>query len=332
MIIANQTKSKALDIEAQVGGTIQVEESQTLQIQQIRSHVPRSGPCKRACSCACHSVYRVKTPTVLQYLVGSLLVKHNGLYGLNQACNERSCRRSNTASLRISYRFPDWLLNRVVSSVILSNRIDGPQLSLVVPRIVPNTSDIFALCVAGNISAIAKLLGSGLASPCDMSASWGYTPLHTAVDRGHLDLCRFLLDAGARTEITDMEENSVRDLAWNKICLKQVTNQDAAKLESMFKKDDWFEEKQFTLLHKIVLDLLSPQRDLEEELSTSTRDIDTPDSENRTPLSWAAELGNRSAVQTLFQHGANIFSKSINGNTPLHYATKAPKSDCLNTP
>ncbi|KAL8927043.1 MAG: hypothetical protein Q9208_002589 [Pyrenodesmia sp. 3 TL-2023] len=193
------------------------------------------------------------------------------------------------------------------------------------------SGDIFALCVAGNISEIAKLLGSGLASPCDVRASWGYTPLHIAVDRGHLSLCRFLLEAGAHPEICDLEENSVRDLAWNKICLKQVTDQDAAELENIFKKDDWFEEKQFTLLHKIVLDLVSPQRDLEEELSASTRDINTPDSENRTPLSWAAELGNVSAGQILLQHGANMFSKSINGNTVLHYATKTPESDCLNT-
>ncbi|KAL8752310.1 MAG: hypothetical protein Q9184_005776, partial [Pyrenodesmia sp. 2 TL-2023] len=331
MIISSQTKSKALDLEAQSEGTTLIKRNPSLQIQRIRSHIPRSGPCKRTCSCACHSVYRVKTPTLLQYLVGSLLVKHNGLYGMNQACNERSCRRSNNASLRISYRFPDWLLNRVVSSVILSNRIDGPQLSLVVPRIVPDTSDIFALCVAGNINAVAKLLGSGLASPCDVRASWGYTPVQIAIDRGHWDLCHFLLKAGARMEITDLEENSVPDLAWNKICLKRVTDQDAVELENMFKKDDWFEEKQFTLLHKIVLGLRSPQRDLEEELSASTRDIDTPDSENRTPLSWAAELGNLSAVQTLLQHGTNMFSKSINGNTPLHYATKAPGSDCLNT-
>lgn len=331
MIITGRTKSKALDIEAQSEVSTLVEDNQGSQIQRIRSDVPRSGPCKRACSCACHSVYRVKTPNLLQHLVGSLLVKHNGLYGMNQPCNERSCRRSDFASLRISYRFPDWLLNRMVSSVIRSNAIHGPQLSLVVPRIVPDTSEIFALSVAGNINAIAKLLGSGLASPCDVSASWGYTPLHTAVDRGHLDLCRFLLRAGARAEITDLEENSVCDLAWNKICLKRVPDHDAAELENMFKKDDWFEEKQFTLLHQIVLDLLSPQRDLEEELFTSTRDIDTTDSENRTPLSWAAELGNLSAVQTLLQYGANMSLKSINGNTALHYATKAPKPDCLST-
>lgn len=134
-----------------------------------------SSPCKRACSCACHSVYRVKTPTVLQNLVGSLLIRHNGLYGLNQACNEYSCRRSSYASIRISYRFPQWLLTRMVSSIITSIRLSGPQLSLVVPRVVSNKSDIFSYAFAGDIDGIAKLLQSGLASACDVSGAWGYT-------------------------------------------------------------------------------------------------------------------------------------------------------------
>ena len=97
--------------------------------------------------------------------------------------------------------------------MIISNRIDGPQLSVGAPRIVANKSDIFSHSFAGNINAIANLLRSGLTSPCDASAMWGYIPLHYAVDRGHMDLCRFLLDAGARADITDMEENSVTDMA-----------------------------------------------------------------------------------------------------------------------
>lgn len=248
---------------------------------------------------------------------------------MNQRCNEHSCRRSTSAKLSISYRFPEWLLNRLISSVIISNHVNGPQLSLVVPRIVPNTSDIFFQSFAGNVDAVAKLLQSGLASPCDISGMWGYTPLHYALDREHMDLCRFLLKAGVHAEITDVEDNSVTDMAWNKICLKKVSSKEAEELEDIFKKDGWFEERQFTALHKTVLDLLSTPRDLQEELSMSTGDIEVADSEGRTPLSWAAELGNLSAVQTLLQHGAACSSKSINGMTPLHYAAKASSPACL---
>ncbi len=97
----------------------------------------------------------------------------------------------------------------------------------------------------------------------------------------------------------------------------------------MFKKDQWFEERQFSILHKIVLDLLPTSRSLEQELSASTSNIDLADSEGRTPLSWAAERGNILAVQTLLRYDASLSSKSITSMTPLHYAAKAPDSACL---
>lgn len=98
----------------------------------------------------------------------------------------------------------------------------------------------------------------------------------------------------------------------------------------MFKKDEWFEERQFSILHKIVLDLLPTSRSLEQELSASTSTIDLADSEGRTPLSWAAERGNSLAVKTLLRYGASLVRKSITGMTPLHYAAKAPDSACVN--
>lgn len=70
-------------------------------------------------------------------------------------------------------------------------------------------------------------------------------------------------------------------------------------------------------------------RSLEQELSASTSTIDLADSEGRTPLSWAAERGNASAVKTLLRYGASVSSKSITRMTPLHYAAKAPDSACL---
>ena len=98
----------------------------------------------------------------------------------------------------------------------------------------------------------------------------------------------------------------------------------------MFKKDKWFEERQFSVLHKIVLDLLPTSKSLNEELSVSTSTIDLADTEGRSPLSWAAERGDALAVKTLLRYGASLSSKSLGGMTPLHYAAKAPSSACLN--
>ena len=119
------------------------------------------------------------------------------------------------------------------------------------------------------------------------------------------------------------------DIAWNKICSNKIEPTEAIALEEIFKKDDWLEERNFSILHKIVLDLLPKFRSLEQELSASTSTIDLADSDGRTPLSWAAERGNASAVETLLRYGANLSSRSVTSMTPLHYAAKAPDSACL---
>ena len=329
MQITLPTDIKEVDIEAPSKKRTAIVKGSTRENQLIGKRTFNSNQCRRSCSCACHSVYRLKTPTIFQNVVGTLLVKSNGLYGMNQACNEFSCRRSSNASIRISYQFPEWLLNRMISSIIVSNSISGPQVSLVVPRVIPNSADIFFYTCEGDVDGVAKLLRAGLASPFDISKRWGYTPLHYAVDRGHVDLCRLLLKAGARPEITDADESSVTDLAWNKICSRLVPADYATELEEMFSRDAWFEERQFSILHKIVLDLLPVRRSLREELSISTSNIETKDSDGRTPLSWAAEQGNITALETLLDFNASMSSTSLTGMTPLHYAAKAPNSACL---
>ena len=227
---------RVVDIEAQKNGELVNENFPISTSQKVRSYRPTSGRCKRACSCACHSVQRVKTPTALQGVFGSLLIKSNGLYGMSQKCNEYSCRRNCSTTVQISYRFPEWMLNRMVSSLITSNYLGGPQISLVVPRIVENTSEIFFHAFAGNIDGVAKLLEAGVASPRDISHTWGYTALHYAVDRGHMELCRFLLKAGASADITDIQDHSVTDMAWNKICSKSISSRHAAELEEVLTK------------------------------------------------------------------------------------------------
>ena len=82
--------------------------------------------------------------------------------------------------MRITYRFPEWFLNRMISSVIVSNRLCGPQVSLVAPRVVSNTSDIMYHAFAGNIDGVARLFESGLASPFDITCNYGYTALHVS--------------------------------------------------------------------------------------------------------------------------------------------------------
>ena len=134
----------------------------------------------KACNCACHTMIRIRTPSMLQRAFGSLLIKSSGLYG-SPACSEFSCNCRPNTRINVSYRFPEWLLCRVVSSAILVNKLSGPQLSLTTPRIVSYTSDIFLHAMSGNIEGIVTLFEKGLAAPSDVNNLWGYSALHVSL-------------------------------------------------------------------------------------------------------------------------------------------------------
>ena len=96
----------------------------------------------------------------------------------------------------------------------------------------------------------------------------------------------------------------------------------------MFDGESWLEEKRFTILHKIILGLTN-SRTLEDELSVSSKLINHPDSQGRTPLSWAAERGDRQAVKTLSIYKADLATADREGNTALHYACQAQNPEVL---
>ena len=106
-------------------------------------------------------------------------------------------------------------------------------------------------------------------------------------------------------------------IAWDHILSGNTSAEDTYTVTSLFKDTDYLSTRQFTVLHKIVLGLVS--KDLALELQCSTSTINTPDSRGRTPLSWAAARGDTTSVRTLLTHGANANLPDDEGNSPLHY-------------
>ena len=182
MPIANLPCSNEVDLEAQTQSPYTIARERPTPQSLIAGFDSSPSHCKPVCGCACHRIYRIRSPQLFQNAFGSLLVKSSGLYGLTKPCDEFSCRRNPSTSMRISFRFPNWFLDRMISSVIISNRLSGPQLSLVVPRVVPRTSDIMFHAIAGNIDGIARLFELGLASPFDVTDNYGYSALHVSIN------------------------------------------------------------------------------------------------------------------------------------------------------
>jgi hypothetical protein len=49
----------------------------------------------------------------------------------------------------------------------------------------------------------------------------------------------------------------------------------------------------------------------------------------RTPLHWAAQLGNMDMIKLLIDHGANKDAQDVDGNTPLHLAARNVKINAI---
>ncbi|KAL8868382.1 MAG: hypothetical protein Q9174_005030, partial [Haloplaca sp. 1 TL-2023] len=95
----------------------------------------------------------------------------------------------------------------------------------------------------------------------------------------------------------------------------------------MFINTDWLQTRQFSILHKIVLRLIS--RSIESELDYSTRDLNALDSSGRTPVAWAAARGDVAALKTLIYYGAEVILSDSQGRSPLHHAQTPECIDIL---
>jgi ankyrin repeat protein len=89
----------------------------------------------------------------------------------------------------------------------------------------------------------------------------------------------------------------------------------------------WFEEQQFTTVHKIVFCAVG--RDLREEMQLSTAAINKADAKGRTALAWAAARGDQGIVQTLLEFGANPNITCATGNSPLLRSVRAQSPSCI---
>jgi ankyrin repeat protein len=102
------------------------------------------------------------------------------------------------------------------------------------------------------------------------------------------------------------------------------------KLRSIFSlqyDSIWFEEQQFTTLHKIILRSIG--RDIRAELQLSTATINQKDSNGRTPLSWASARGEEQFVRTLLEFGADPNIKCATGNSALLRSVRGRSSNCI---
>ena len=150
----------------------------------VRSHplANRRSSCEVWCSCVCHPTRYIRSPPGVGLLFGSMFIGYSGFPYWNGRCNSRKCRRQSNPLVKVNYYLPQWLLERAIHFAVSLTYMNGPQISLSMPRVIDGNADIFSFAVQGDLNGIISLFSQGLASPYDVASSTGRSPLHVSVN------------------------------------------------------------------------------------------------------------------------------------------------------
>ncbi|KAL8695208.1 MAG: hypothetical protein Q9218_000246 [Villophora microphyllina] len=270
--------------------------------------------CVDWCSCKCHTRSTVKSPWTFKCCLGQLFVESAST---GPQCNEKACRRWPMSTTTVTYYLPRFLMSRYIRFVVQHNPLDGPNLSLRLPRVMDWQHELWKHANVGDVQAVQSLFSEGKASPFDVNPR-GCNALIYAAAHGNPRLAQILLQAGADPELTDSSGRKPVELFYERAFSGQFDDHEHHLVKSMFKGTSFMEDRQFTPLHKIVLGFADG--DLGKQLQLSTSAIDTCDAQGRTALCWATIRDDLSSVDTLLAFGADPNIPDYSGSTCLHFA------------
>lgn len=120
---------------------------------------------------------------------------------------------------------------------------------------------------------------------------------------------------------------SALEWAWMRILGRSFKPGVQKQFEAVFTDRECLEELGFSILHKMVLGIVSGS--LARQLNTNALEVNVCDNSGRTCLSWAAQRGDARAVNLLLEHNADPNVATPTGMAPLHFAVEALTPTCI---
>lgn len=142
----------------------------------------------------------------------------------------------------------------------------------------------------------------------------GISPLHAAVENGNIDIARFLLERGAKTNIRDFQKRTPIMMLDEEATpeMVQLLITFGAKLKLRDKEGNY-------TLHHAVENGVEP--DVLSALINYGVNIDAVNKEGKTALIVAAEEEENELITTLLQSGANVSLKTREGKAAIDVAS-----------
>ena len=282
--------------------------------------------CESSCSCHCHLRHKYQALSVLDRVIGRLFLGYSAPSLRRQQCNLKTCHRPGDRNTQFTYLFPQWFINKVLTVSFVAG-VGAPSFNVKIRRSVPETSNLFALSRVNGVAGIQHMFEARTGSPDDVDPRGGWTPLHFAVDHGSLEVCKLLLTCGADCDLEDNFGNSAADVAYRNMMHLKASPQLAEAFSVLFPGADCLQERRFSRLQKVVIEL--EHGDLYQCILSSDC-INSLDLDGWTPLHWAARRGNSEAVSLLLANGADAFMVTGNDKRgPLHLAAMSNSALCL---
>ena len=140
--------------------------------------------CEQECSCACHQGSRIRSPSYLDAIFGSLMVGYSARLWMTHTCDSSNCRDRSTC-ITYTYAFPRWLFQRMIAFRIAYDWSKGPELCIRLLRVRSGPTNFFyGATMTGSATEAAihhmkYLLANGEASVVDVD-SCGRTALQAS--------------------------------------------------------------------------------------------------------------------------------------------------------